>query len=98
MAIPILQETWNKRRPWRKFLTEKEMDSLPAIGVVMADHWAEWHPDLCREIQKEQNLAEYFKRRGNDLADQMDRLMQQGLGEDQAWEIIAEDIFLTQAM
>lgn len=95
MSIPILSETWEKDRPWRKFLTEKEMKSLHPTALVMADYWTKWLPKTCKRIQNEgTNLKEYFDKKGEKFANLLIDLMQQGLAEDQAWEIVKEEMFL----
>ena len=95
MSIPVLRETWEKNRPWRKFLTEKEMKSLHPMAVVMADYWTKWLPKTCKSLQSEgTNLKEFFDRKGEEFLEMEVDLMQQGLAEDQAWEIVKEEIFL----
>ena len=95
MSIPMMPEIWDKNRPLRKYLTEKEMHSLHPTAVVMADYWTNWHPKTCNRMKKEgTNLAAYFDRRGDEYADMLIDLMQNGMAEDGAWECVKEEMFL----
>ena len=80
---------------WKKYLTPQEYASLPHVGQVMADYWTDWLPKTCERMKAEgQNLAAFFREKGYEYADLQTDLMQQGMSEDGAWEIVKEEIFL----
>ena len=80
---------------WRKYLTQQEFSSLPHVGQVMATYWTDWLPKTCKRLLAEgTNLAEFFDRKGNEFADMQLDLMEQGMAEDGAWEIVKQEIFL----
>lgn len=78
---------------WTKFLTKDEYWSLTHPGRVMADYWTQWLPKMCRQMKTKGTLYPTLKEKGESLLEQQVELMQAGLAEDGAWEVIKEQIY-----
>lgn len=80
---------------WKKYMSKEEFLRLPHVGRVMAEYWSKWLPKTCKRLQQQgKNLREYFETEGYRIADRQLDLMQEGMSEDGAWEIVREEIFL----
>lgn len=78
---------------WKKFLTKDEYWSLTHPGRVTADYWTQWLPKMCKQMKTKGTLYPTLKAEGESLLEQQVELMQAGLAEDGAWEVIRAQIY-----
>ena len=82
------------QRPWKKYLTENEYSSLTYPGKVLAEYWAEFLPKMTAELKASGDLFRILDAEGDRLADlEMDLIRESGLEENQAWEVVMEQIY-----
>ena len=76
-----------------KYITEEQYWNLSYAGRALADYWTDWLPKSCERLQKQGILLTYFQEMGDMLADLQFDLMQNGMSEDGAWEVVKEHIY-----
>lgn len=74
-------------------LTEKQYYSLPYEGQELHDYWMEWNPSLYNQAVKDGDLYQLLESKGQQMQDEIDSLMQQGLQVNEAREIVWEEIY-----
>ena len=80
-------------KSWKQFLTKDEYWSLTYPGRVTADYWTEHLPKMCRQMKTQGTLYQTLKEKGESLSEWQVEMMQDGLAEDGAWEVIKEQIY-----
>ncbi len=83
------------KQAYLKYMTEKEFGHLNYMGRRIAEYWTDWLPKTCDRLQKEGRLLQKFEQMGDEYAEMLEDLMQQGMSEDGAWEIVKEEVFLS---
>ena len=76
-----------------KYMTEEQYWSLTYAGRVLAGYWTDWLPKTCKKMHEAGTLLTYFQEMGDQLADLQFDLMQNGMSEDGAWEVVKEQIY-----
>ena len=74
-------------------LTKEQYDSLCYEGKELHDYWRQWNQKLYNQAVKDGDLYELVSETGQQMQDQMDRLIQQGYYKNEAHEIVWEDIY-----
>ena len=74
-------------------LTHQQYMSLCAEAKDLHDYWRKWNPSLYREATKDGSLYRMVATKGQEMQDEIDRLMQQGLYLNEAREIVWEEIY-----
>ena len=74
-------------------LTRKQYLSLSAEGQDLHDYWMKWNPELYRQAAAEGSLYSLCLNRGQEMQDEIDSLMQQGMQLNEAREVVWEDIY-----
>ena len=74
-------------------LTHKEYMSLCAEAKDLHDYWREWNQTLYNEAVKDGSLYELVSSKGQQMQDEIDSLIQQGMHYYEAREIVWEEIY-----
>lgn len=74
-------------------LTQEQYNSLCHKSKELHDYWREWNRSLYSQAVTDGDLYELVSEMGQQMQDQMDRLMQQGLNQHEAHEIVWEEIY-----
>ena len=89
------------KQSWEKFLTKEQYygsPKEPGVGLtypgrVLADYWTKYLPKMCQKMKDEGTLFQTLDEEGIRLSDLQCDLMQQGMSEDMAWEVVKEQIY-----
>jgi len=76
----------------QQLLTAHQLAMLPVMGRELERYWRESLPKMYAEMYRKGTLLETLDRQGDELNEQVADLMQRGLDEDQAKEIVREII------
>ena len=74
-------------------LTTEQYMSLCAEAKKLHDYWREWNRPLYEEATKDGSLYNLIATKGQEMQDEIDSLMQQGLYLYEAREIVWEEIY-----
>ena len=74
-------------------LTPEQYNSLCHQGKELHDYWREWNRKLYNQAVTDGDLFDLVSTMGQQMQDQMDQLMQQGLTQYEAREIVWEEIY-----
>ena len=74
-------------------LTPEQYNSLTHQGKELHDYWREWNRKLYNQAVPDGDLYELVKTMGQQMQDQMDSLMQQGLNQHEAHSKVREEIY-----
>ena len=74
-------------------LTRQQYMSLCAEAKDLHDYWREWNPNLYREAAKDGSLYNLVATRGQEMQDEIDSLMQQGMNYYEAREVVWAEIY-----
>ena len=74
-------------------LTQQQYQSLCAEAKDLHDYWREWNRKLYEEAAKDGSLYSLVATKGQEMQDEMDSLMQQGLYRHEAREIVWQEIY-----
>ena len=74
-------------------LTPQQYQSLCAEAKKLHDYWREWNPNLYREATQDGSLYNLVATKGQEMQDEIDELMQQGMYLNEAREIVWEEIY-----
>ena len=74
-------------------LTPEQYNSLTHQGKELHDYWREWNRKLYEEAAKDGSLYSLVATKGQEMQDEMDELIQQGLYRNEAREIVWEEIY-----
>lgn len=74
-------------------LTPKQYQSLCAEAKELHDYWREWNRNLYEEAATDGSLYQMVATRGQEMQDEIDELMQQGLYLNEAREIVWAEIY-----
>ena len=77
----------------KMLITDAQYNSLSVIGKKIHSYWKDFKPKMYQEMHKEGTLWETLSSEDSRLFEMMCDLMQQGLAEDQAWEIVKAEIY-----
>ena len=72
-------------------LTQEQYTRLCYEAKRLHDYWREWRPELYNEAAKDGDLLELVSSKGERMMDQILELMQRGMTEAEAREIVWED-------
>ena len=74
-------------------LTQQQYQSLCAEAKDLHDYWREWNQKLYTEAAKDGSLYNLVATKGQEMQDEIDQLMQQGMYLNEAREIVWEEIY-----
>ena len=74
-------------------LTQEQYNSLCYEGKELHDYWREWDKKLYNEAAKSGSLYELVSKTGERFQEEMLDLMQRGLNQSEAHEIVWEEIY-----
>lgn len=74
-------------------LTHQQYMSLCAEAKDLHDYWREWNQTLYKEATKDGSLYNLVSTRGQQMQDEIEELMKQGLYRYEAREIVWEEIY-----
>lgn len=80
-------------KPWKKYLTAEQYGDIGSIGRMMADYWIEFLPKMSERLHREGKLYPTLLEAGERLSNEMVEMMQQGVPEDAALEIVKEEVY-----
>ena len=79
----------------KMLITEKQYNHLSNIGREIHEYWMKYKPTMYQEMHEAGTLWEIISSEDNRLLEMMCSLItEQGLAEDQAWEIIRAEIYV----
>ena len=74
-------------------LTHQQYMSLCAEAKDLHDYWREWNQPLYTEATKDGSLYNLVATKGQEMQDEIDELMQQGMYLNEAREIVWAEIY-----
>ena len=74
-------------------LTHQQYMNLCAEAKELHDYWREWNQKLYTEATKDGSLYNLVSTKGQEMQDEIDELMQQGMYLNEAREIVWEEIY-----
>ena len=74
-------------------LTHQQYMSLCAEAKDLHDYWREWNQELYKESTMDGSLYNLVATKGQEMQDEIDELMQQGMYLNEAREIVWEEIY-----
>ena len=74
-------------------LTHQQYMSLCSEAKDLHDYWREWNQTLYKEATKDGSLYNLVSTRGQQMQDEIEELMKQGLYRYEAREIVWEEIY-----
>lgn len=75
-------------------MEQPDLKNLRPYGRMAEKHWKEHRPKMYRELQKKGKLNQALKLANDQTSDQMCNLIQKGLQEHEAWEIVGPQYIL----
>lgn len=79
-------------------LTHQQYMSLCAEAKDLHDYWREWNQKLYTEAAKDGSLYSLVATKGQEMQDEIDQLMQQGMYYYEAREIVWAEIYSSYQM
>ena len=76
-------------------LTQEQFDSLCYEAKELHEYWREWNQNLYEEAAKDGSLYELVSTKGQEMQDEIDSLIQQGLRVNEAREIVWGEIYIS---
>ena len=74
-------------------LTHQQYMNLCAEAKELHDYWRQWNPNLYKEAMKDGSLYKLVATKGQEMQDEIDELMHQGMYLNEAREIVWEEIY-----
>ena len=74
-------------------LTHEQYMGLCAEAKDLHDYWREWNRKLYEQATRDGSLYNLVATKGQEMQDEIDELMQQGLYLNEAREIVWEEIY-----
>ena len=74
-------------------LTHQQYMSLCAEAKDLHDYWRQWNPNLYTEAMKDGSLYKLVANKGQEMQDEIDELMHQGMYLNEAREIVWAEIY-----
>ena len=74
-------------------LTHQQYMNLCAEAKELHDYWRKWNPNLYMEATKDGSLYNLVATKGQEMQDEIDELMQQGMYLNEAREIVRAEIY-----
>ena len=74
-------------------LTQEQFNSLCHEGRLLHNYWRQWNQNLYNQAWEDGSLYEMVNAKGEQLQEEMDDLVNRGLTEAEAREIVWEEIY-----
>ena len=74
-------------------LTHQQYMNLCAEAKELHDYWRQWNPNLYMEAMKDGSLYNLVATKGQEMQDEIDELMHQGMYLNEAREIVWAEIY-----
>ena len=77
----------------KTLITMEQYESLTVIGKEIHKYWKEFKPQMYKEMYKEGTLWETLKSEDERLLDMACEMIQQGMRENEAMEVVRSQIY-----
>ena len=79
--------------PKKSLLTATQLGNLTEEGRMAEAYWRDFLPKMYREMAQKGTLYPTLDRKGTEWSDRVDQMIQDGLAEDGALEVVKEEIY-----
>lgn len=77
----------------KTLITPEQYDSLTVIGREIHKYWKQFKPEMYKEMHREGTLWEVLQSEDQRLYEMMCEMMQQGMREHEAMEVVRAQIY-----
>ena len=60
---------------------------------ILLKHWKDWHPTAYKEMKEAGTLNQMAQQTGHSIADSVQKMMGQGMREDEAEEVVRDELY-----